>query len=102
MVRWIRRSDHPNRPKAMTCCFFWSFKTLLTSTEGTVLASESTSWVMVSLAGFQVIISGRFWVITEALGLGDSTRSEEVLSLLLLPIGAALGFFGAILARRLP
>src|SRR5262245_40013319 len=33
--RWMRRSDHPNRPKALTCCFFDSFKTLLTSTEGT-------------------------------------------------------------------
>ena len=47
VVRWIRRSDHPNRPKAMTCCFFSSFKTLLTSTEGIVLSSESTSWMMV-------------------------------------------------------
>jgi hypothetical protein len=25
-VRWIRRSDDPNRPNAMTCCFF-SLKT---------------------------------------------------------------------------
>ena len=66
VTRWIRRSDHPKRPKAMTCCFFSSFKTLLTSTEDTVLTSESTSWVVgLSLAGFQVIMSGRFWVITE-------------------------------------
>jgi len=34
VIRWIRRSDQPNRPKARTCWFFSSFKTLLTSTEG--------------------------------------------------------------------
>ena len=30
----ILRSDQPSRPNAITCCFFSSFKTLLTSTEG--------------------------------------------------------------------
>src|SRR5579864_5986176 len=30
----MRRSDHPSRPSAMTCCFFPSLKTLLTLTEG--------------------------------------------------------------------
>jgi hypothetical protein len=40
MARWMRRSDHPNRPHAMTCCFFSSFKTLLTLTEGIALASS--------------------------------------------------------------
>src|ERR1035437_9544646 len=29
----MRRSDHPSRPSAMTCCFVCSFKTLLTSTQ---------------------------------------------------------------------
>ena len=32
-ARWparMRRSDHPSRPSAMTCCFFSSLKTLLT------------------------------------------------------------------------
>ena len=37
---------HPRRPKAITCCLFSSFKTLLTLTEGTALASDSTSRVM--------------------------------------------------------
>ncbi len=41
-------------------------KTLLTSTEGTALPSESTSMSdALPLAGFQVISHGRFWVITE-------------------------------------
>src|ERR1035438_7372253 len=26
VVCWIRRSDHPSLPRAMTCCFFSSFK----------------------------------------------------------------------------
>src|SRR5260370_40339954 len=61
----MRRSDHPSRPSAMTCCFFSSLKTLLTLTEGNphvmlnVLGSTP-------LAGFQVILIGRFWVIPEA------------------------------------
>jgi hypothetical protein len=42
-ARSIRRSDHPRRPKTITCCRFSSFKTLLTLTEGTPLASDSTS-----------------------------------------------------------
>jgi hypothetical protein len=45
-ARSMRRSDHPRRPKAITCCLFSSFKTLLTLTEGTALASNSTSRVM--------------------------------------------------------
>jgi len=45
-ARSMRRSDHPRRPKAITCCLFSSFKTLLTSTEGIALASDSTSRVM--------------------------------------------------------
>jgi hypothetical protein len=45
-ARSIRRSDHPRRPKAITCCLFASFKTLLTSTEGTAPQSNSTSRVM--------------------------------------------------------
>ena len=34
VARWMRRSAHPSRPSAMTCCFFSSLKTLLISTEG--------------------------------------------------------------------
>src|SRR5260370_10959923 len=62
----MRRSDHPSRPSAMTCCFFSSLKTLLTLTEGNphvmlhVLGSTP-------LAGFHVILIGRLWVIPEGL-----------------------------------
>src|SRR5579863_45455 len=43
VARWMRRSDHPSRPNAMTCCLFCSLKTLLTSSEGIALALDSTS-----------------------------------------------------------
>ena len=49
----------------MTCCFFSSLKTLLTLTEGIALASNQCPERCLSLAGFQVIIYGRFWVFTE-------------------------------------
>jgi len=64
----MRRSDHPSRPNAMTCCLFCSLKTLLTSSEDIVLALEfNVLNEGLSLAGFQVIMYGRFWVITEGL-----------------------------------
>ena len=47
VLRWIRRSDQPNRPNAMTCCFFSSVKTLLTSPRVSALGSELTSWMAV-------------------------------------------------------
>src|SRR5258706_15565176 len=45
----MRRSDHPSRPKATTCCFFSSFKTLLTTTGGIALASTQRPecWIIV-------------------------------------------------------
>ena len=35
VVSWIFRRDHPNRPKAMSCCFFSSFKTFAILREAT-------------------------------------------------------------------
>ena len=62
----MRRSDHPSRPNAMTFCLFSSLKTLLTSMEGIALALEfNVLNEGLSLAGFQVIMYGRIWVITE-------------------------------------
>src|ERR1017187_10327514 len=64
--RSIRRSDHPSRPNAMTCCFFSSLKTLLTVTEDSVLTPAFN--VLddgLQLAGFQVTLTGRFWVTPE-------------------------------------
>src|ERR1035438_3298328 len=61
----MRRSGHPSRPRAITCCFFASFKTLLISTKATCLTPKSTSRASFSLAGFQVTLIGRFWVTPE-------------------------------------
>src|SRR2546425_364948 len=64
----MRRSDHPSRPSAITCCRFSALKTLAILAAG----AEPTAQVNVStpgpLAGFQVSINGRFWVSTEAEG----------------------------------
>ena len=41
-------------------------KTLLMGTEDNVLTSQSTSWIDgLQLAGFQVTLTGRFWVTPE-------------------------------------
>src|SRR5271157_3176975 len=66
----MRRSGHPSRPRAMTCCFFASLKTLLISTKAKCLTPKSTSRASFSLAGFQVTLIGRFWVTPEDNGPG--------------------------------
>jgi hypothetical protein len=48
----------------MTCFFFSSFKTLLTSTQGNPCARVNVLTTF-SLAGFQVTTIGRFWVTAE-------------------------------------
>ena len=53
----------------MTCCFFSSFKTLLTMREDSALPSNQCPgcWFDgLQLAGFQLTITGGFWVSTEA------------------------------------
>ena len=66
MAFWIFRRDHPSRPKAMTCCFFSSLKTLLMLTEGirprVKINVPSDAFVLV---GFEVTLYGRFWVTPE-------------------------------------
>jgi hypothetical protein len=67
----------------MTCFFFSSFKTLLTSTQGNPCVGVSVLTTF-SLAGFQVTTIGRFWVTAEELyrcgpkakrsWVGDRTR----------------------------
>jgi hypothetical protein len=59
-----RRSAQPSRPSAITCCFFSSFKTLLTLTEP-IPPLEFNVLTAFSLAGFQVTTIGRFWVTAE-------------------------------------
>src|SRR5437879_5518067 len=82
----MRRSGQPSLPSAMTCCFFDSFKTLLMPTQPTRLHRDSMSGTSLPLAGFQVIIIGRFWVITEesvedALGFYPRQYSHAVVRL---------------------
>ncbi|MGA2328477.1 MAG: hypothetical protein ABSH05_19545, partial [Bryobacteraceae bacterium] len=43
------------------------------------LSSVSMSWVSVSLAGFQVTISGRFWVTPEG-RIGEEHRFRQAAS----------------------
>src|SRR5712691_4842354 len=61
----MRRKGHPSRPRAMTCCFFASLKTLLIPTKATALRRNQRPRASFSLAGFQVTLIGRFWVTAE-------------------------------------
>jgi hypothetical protein len=62
----IRRSDHPRRPSAITCCRFSALKTLAIPAVGCFpTACVNVSAPGASLAGFQVSINGRIWVSTE-------------------------------------
>src|SRR6266699_3397034 len=64
----MRRSDHPSRPSAITCCRFSALKTLPIPAAGVQPTAEvNISAPGAALAGFQVSINGRFWVSTEAL-----------------------------------
>src|SRR5882762_9366168 len=68
----MRRKGHPSRPRAMTCCFFASLKTLLIPTKATALRRNQRPRALFSLAGFEVTLIGRFWVTPE----GGATGSE--------------------------
>ena len=61
MAVWIRRRDQPNFPRAMICCFFSSFKTLLTVRGGyRPLVEINVLSCGLPLAGFQVITMAGF------------------------------------------
>src|SRR5436190_1517148 len=65
----MRRSDHPSRPRAITCCRFSALKTLAIPAAGVQpTAQVNVSAPGAALAGFQVSINGRFWVSTEVGG----------------------------------
>src|ERR1700735_4840397 len=64
----MRRSGHPSRPRAMTCCFFASLKTLLIPTKATALRRNQRPRASFPLAGFEVTLIGRFWVTPEEFG----------------------------------
>src|SRR5437660_6383768 len=68
----MRRSDHPSRPSAITCCRFSALKTLAIPAAGVQpTAQVNVSAPGAALAGFQVSINGRFWVSTEGMGQKD-------------------------------
>ena len=65
--RSMRLSDHPSRPSTSICSRLSSFKTFVIPAEGPHgPPTRQTSRSCPVMAGFQVIIGGRFWVITEA------------------------------------
>ena len=64
----MRRKVHPSRPSASTCCLFSSLKTLLILPEAINLLVGVNVPDDYLMAGFEVIMNGRFWVITEAKG----------------------------------
>src|SRR2546425_10818134 len=73
----MRRSDHPSRPSAITCCRFSALKTLPIPAAGVQpTAQVNVSAPGAALAGFQVSINGRFWVSTEAHGAVASSRGH--------------------------
>src|SRR5262249_49659892 len=61
----MRRKDHPSFPRAITCCFFSSLKTLLMPREP-IRASLGVNVPGFLMAGFQVTLYGRFWLTAEA------------------------------------
>src|SRR5438132_11003478 len=72
----MRRSDHPSRPSAITCCRFSALKTLPIPAAGVQpTAQVNVSAPGAALAGFQVSINGRFWVSTEDL-LGRASAAN--------------------------
>src|SRR6202043_1476099 len=68
----MRRRGHPSRPRAMTCCFFASLKTLLIPTKATALRRNQRPRASFPLAGFEVSLIGRFWVTPEAFDVAAS------------------------------
>ena len=71
----MRRSDHPSRPSAITCCRFSALKTLPIPAAGVQpTAQVNISAPGAALAGFQVSINGRFWVSTEGEKDGDGLQ----------------------------
>jgi hypothetical protein len=65
----MRRSGQASRPRASTCCFLSSLKTFAipAAGENSPSAARQRPAQAVPLAGFQVMIVGRIWVITETI-----------------------------------
>src|SRR5258707_15373404 len=76
----MRRSGHPSRPRAITCCFFSSLKTLLIPTKATALRRNQRPRASFSLAGFQVTLIGRFWVTAEGIDARTTRHAGYAIS----------------------
>src|SRR5207244_11554770 len=61
----MRRKVHPSRPSASTCCLFSSLKTLLILPEAINLLVGVNVPDDYLMAGFEVIMNGRFWASAE-------------------------------------
>ena len=67
----MRRSDQPSRPSAITCSRFSTLKTLAILAAGMKpTAAVNVPAPATGVAGFQVSITGRFWVSTEVCRTG--------------------------------
>jgi hypothetical protein len=70
----IRRSDHFSCPSARTCCFLSSLKTFTLGGGPWPCRRRQRLAPALQLAGFQVSITGRFWVSTEGGSNGYRSR----------------------------
>jgi len=62
----MRRRDHPSRPSAITCPRFSMLKTLATAASAEPTAAVNVPAPAIRWPVFQLLITGRFWVSTEA------------------------------------
>ena len=62
----IRLRLQPSRPSANTCCCLLSLKTLPIPAKDHLLPRLVNVPALPHMAGFEVIMYGRLWVITEA------------------------------------
>ena len=73
----MRRSDHPSRPSAITCCCVVSSKTLLMAGNVPLGTSRRATPQLAFVAGFRVSTGGRIWVSTEG-GYRVFVESREI------------------------
>jgi len=65
----MRRKVHPSRPNASICCLFSSLKTLLIPPEAINLLVGVNVPDDYLVAGFEVIMNGRFWAFVIAMAV---------------------------------
>jgi len=88
---WMRRSDQPSRPRAKTVVLL--FVQDIGHAHGAYKPPrESMSRTLLSLAGFQVILSGRFWGSSAHLVKGEDERVGGAPAALAGLCGSTAGF----------